>query len=132
MEKKTFDEGNKSSMTNEKISALNSIGFQWAKRKGQAAWDEKFQELVQYKAEHGDCMYPFTYDDDLLFFFSHLLCIDIIGQVPTKYPANPALGRWVSTQRSHYKDYLAGDRSKMTDERFQRLDGIGFIWRMMN
>ena len=42
-------------MTAEKIEALNDLGFTWAKRKGQAAWNEKFQELVLYKDEHGDC-----------------------------------------------------------------------------
>ena len=55
MEKKAYDEGKRNSMTAEKIEALNDLGFTWAKRKGQAAWNEKFQELVLYKDEHGDC-----------------------------------------------------------------------------
>lgn len=78
MEKKAYDERKKNSMSVQKIKALNDLGFVWAKRKGQAAWNEKFDELVAYKDEHGDC------------------------QVPTKFPENPALGRWVSTQvRKH-------------------------------
>ena len=55
MEKKAFDEGKRTSMTRRKIAALNRIGFQWAKRKGQAAWEEKFAELEEYKRDHGNC-----------------------------------------------------------------------------
>ncbi|CAB9514981.1 helicase [Seminavis robusta] len=109
MEKKSFDEGKRTSMTNRKIAALNNLGFVWAKRKGQAAWEEKFRELLAYKRIHGNC------------------------EVPTKYSANPALGRWVSTQRSAYKDFIeTGDTSKMTDERRARLESVGFKWKMMN
>ena len=50
------------------------------------------------------------------------------GLVPTKYPANPALGRWLSTQRSQYKLYMDGERSTMTEQRVRRLDSIGFVW----
>lgn len=38
-------------------------------------WNEKFNELVAYKEEHGDCM------------------------VPQAYETNPSLGRWVRYQR---------------------------------
>lgn len=55
MEKKAFDEGKRNSMSEQKIGALNALGFVWAKRKGQAAWNEKYEELIQYKKEHGDC-----------------------------------------------------------------------------
>jgi hypothetical protein len=57
MEKKAYDEHKKSSMTPQKIAALRSIGFQWAKRKGQTAWNDKYNQLKIYKAEHGDCKY---------------------------------------------------------------------------
>jgi len=109
MEKKSFDEGNeRSSMTQRKIDSLNAIGFVWAKRKGDASWNEKYRELQEYKERFGNC------------------------EVPTKYPANPALGRWVSTQRSNYKDALAtGDRRRMSLEKQQLLESIGFRWKMM-
>lgn len=55
MEKKSYDEGKKNSMSAQKIGALNALGFQWAKRKGQAAWNEKYRELIAYKEMHGDC-----------------------------------------------------------------------------
>lgn len=53
MEYKLYQEGRKTSMTWERIQKLESAGFQWAKRKGAEAWEAKFEELVQYRKEHG-------------------------------------------------------------------------------
>lgn len=55
MEKKFLDEGKKSSMTRYKLQSLESVGFQWARRKGQPSWDIRYSELLEYKSEHGDC-----------------------------------------------------------------------------
>mmetsp|Transcript_29296 Transcript_29296/g.64594 ORF Transcript_29296/g.64594 Transcript_29296/m.64594 type:complete len:559 (+) Transcript_29296:454-2130(+) len=106
MEYKLFQEGKKSSMTLERIQKLESIGFVWAKRKGPEAWETKFRELVLYKEEHGDCL------------------------VPTKYTRNKALGRWVSTQRAQFKLWDEGKKSTLTDGRKERLENIGFVWRL--
>ena len=53
------------------------------------------------------------------------------GLVPTKYSTNPALGRWVSTQRSQYKLFVDGEKSTMTQERVERLNSIGFVWNVL-
>lgn len=107
MEKKALDEGLKSSMTDDKEQALELVGFVWAKRKGQASWDEKFQELRVYCQRNGDC------------------------NVPTKYANNPALGRWVSTQRSQNKEFQRDDSTHMNVERHRKLTALGFKWNMM-
>ena len=99
MEKKAFDEGKKSSFTQAKVDALNAIGFAWAKRKGQAAWSEKFEQLVEYKYKYGDCECTAVARVKLHFSKDYLTrLLFSAGNVPTKYPKNPALGRWVSTQ----------------------------------
>jgi hypothetical protein len=107
MEQKNRLEGKNSSLNDSRLERLQMIGFRWAKRKGQASWNEKFNELVQYKARNGNC------------------------HVPTKYKANTALGRWVSTQRAEYKRYSEGNtKTTMTAEKVRRLEGIGFAWFM--
>ena len=107
MEKKFLDEGTqKSSMTPAKLRALESAGFSWAKRKGEPSWNSRFAELEAYRAIHGHC------------------------DVPTKYADNPALGRWVSTQRSQYKQMRNGEKTQMTNQRAKRLNAIGFRWNM--
>jgi len=94
-------------MTQDRVRSLESVGFLWAKRrKGQPTWDLKFDELIRYREKHGDCL------------------------VPTKYKDNPALGRWVSTQRAQYKLMQEGKVSTMTKERVAGLEEVGFAWRL--
>ena len=52
MEQKNRLEGKNSSLNDSRLERLQMIGFRWAKRKGQASWNEKFNELVQYKARN--------------------------------------------------------------------------------
>eukprot|EP00977_Amphora_coffeiformis_P009632 scaffold2219_cov177-Amphora_coffeaeformis.AAC.8 len=105
MQKKLYEDGKKTTYLNdEKIQALENIGFDWGKRKGDALWDEKFQELLQFKETFGHC------------------------HVPIKWSENRILGRWVSTQRKEYKNWREGKRSLMTDERHRRLEAVGFAW----
>ncbi|THJ08975.1 MAG: DEAD/DEAH box helicase [Nitrospira sp. CG24C] len=61
-------------------------------------WDERFGELVAYKAQYGDC------------------------NVPTDWPENLALGGWVTRQRRKYK---AG---RMSPDHQRRLAELNFVW----
>ena len=98
-----------SSMTKERIKALEQIGFQWMLRPPRAdgprvAWEVRFEQLKQYQLEHGDC------------------------NVPKKYTDNPKLGRWVDSQRRHYHLLMKGQPSYMTRGRIIQLNSIGFKW----
>eukprot|EP00977_Amphora_coffeiformis_P013008 scaffold3337_cov169-Amphora_coffeaeformis.AAC.18 len=90
-------------MPPERIAKLDSIGFCWESgtRRG---WEERFEELLQYRAQHGDC------------------------NVPQLWSENRALGRWVMKQRCHYNLKKQGKKSQLTDEKQARLEGIGFAW----
>lgn len=55
MEMKAFADQGRTSMTQRRMQLLEKIDFEWAKPKGVAAWDQKFRELQEYKAIHGDC-----------------------------------------------------------------------------
>jgi hypothetical protein len=61
MEKKKWDIGERSSLTQEKLQALEEVGFVWAKSKGQPSWDLKYSELQAYHAQNGDCNVPTKY-----------------------------------------------------------------------
>ena len=91
-----------SSMTDEHVQKLVSIGFRWACRSSRSAhpaWDERFEELQSYKAKQGHCNVPFKHK---------------------------VLGRWVSKQQPQYRLLKDGKNSSMTDERVQKLVSIGF------
>mmetsp|Transcript_24901 Transcript_24901/g.57461 ORF Transcript_24901/g.57461 Transcript_24901/m.57461 type:complete len:1213 (-) Transcript_24901:347-3985(-) len=101
---KLAEEGKKSTMTAERKAILNAAGFFWGDPTGQLSWRERYDDLVRYKEEHGDCL------------------------VPQTYPKNPPLGKWVSTQRVRYKQRLSGKKTAMTDERVRLLNDLGFHW----
>jgi hypothetical protein len=90
-------------MPPERIQKLDSIGFSWesGNRRG---WEERYQELLQYRAQHGDC------------------------NVPQLWPESRALGRWVMKQRCQYNLKVQGKKSQLTDEKQAKLDAIGFAW----
>jgi len=85
-------------MTEERKYLLNSIGFVWEfSTKNKPTWEEMYKRLVAYKKEHNST------------------------RVPTAYNADPQLGRWVTRQRYTNKN------KKMTEDRKQLLDSIGFV-----
>merc|ERR1712232_363070 len=100
---KLYQEGKKSTLTPERIKALNDVQFDWGERS--TPWSSRFEELRQYKLLHGDCL------------------------VPQLYEENPQLGTWVKAQRRHGKLFQIGKGgSSMTFDRYKKLDEIGFVW----
>jgi hypothetical protein len=97
-------EGNPSSMTAERIRALDAVGFDWGPSQTES-WSVRFQQLCEFKAQFSHC------------------------RVPRKYSANPTLGQWVSTQRTTHRLHQEGKPSPRTAERIRELESIGFDWR---
>eukprot|EP00523_Entomoneis_sp_CCMP467_P019920 CAMPEP_0168863248 /NCGR_PEP_ID=MMETSP0727-20121128/18853_1 /TAXON_ID=265536 /ORGANISM="Amphiprora sp., Strain CCMP467" /LENGTH=395 /DNA_ID=CAMNT_0008918313 /DNA_START=85 /DNA_END=1268 /DNA_ORIENTATION=+ len=69
-------------------------------------WEEMFTRLKKYKESFGNCL------------------------VPNRFPEDPQLGSWVSTQRRQYRILQEGgtETTPMTKERARRLESIGFQW----
>lgn len=95
-------ESKRSTMSDERIQALDRIGFVWDSHR--AIWDERLQELLEYRCSHGDC------------------------NVPSRFAENRQLAVWVKRQRRQYKFYMEDKPSSMTPERIHRLEMIGFEW----
>eukprot|EP00522_Entomoneis_paludosa_P001610 CAMPEP_0172471124 /NCGR_PEP_ID=MMETSP1065-20121228/67655_1 /TAXON_ID=265537 /ORGANISM="Amphiprora paludosa, Strain CCMP125" /LENGTH=965 /DNA_ID=CAMNT_0013229211 /DNA_START=275 /DNA_END=3172 /DNA_ORIENTATION=+ len=92
-------------MKQERIDRLNAIGFPWESlsppraKTDQKRWMQRYDELVTYKNNHGDC------------------------NVPRFWKKNEPLAGWVARQRSVFqKDKLASDRIEL-------LNKIGFTWK---
>ena len=114
MERKKWDKGSeRTSLTERKIELLESIDFIWAQNhKGEIGWERRFQEIRKFKRKHGHC------------------------NVPTKSAENRALGRWVSTQRTMYKNYMKGfvGKSLTREEQERRIFLLlkeGFLFSMI-
>ncbi|CAJ1959494.1 unnamed protein product [Cylindrotheca closterium] len=94
-----------STMTDVRIKKLEDIGFVWDSHA--TAWVNRLKELEEYREKHGDC------------------------NVPSNYPANPELATWIKCQRRQYKLFWAGNKSSsMTVERMNKLNEVGFIWKV--
>mmetsp|Transcript_55166 Transcript_55166/g.64538 ORF Transcript_55166/g.64538 Transcript_55166/m.64538 type:complete len:150 (+) Transcript_55166:106-555(+) len=72
--------------------------------KDDSGWQYRFQELCQYKLDHGDCL------------------------VSGHYQPNLSLGNWVMTQRRQYGHLKNGRSSTLTDSRIALMDALGFVW----
>jgi len=96
--------GKRSTLTNERVQALDEAGFVWDSHK--AVWSERYEELKQFRKVHGHC------------------------NVPSRYQANHQLAIWVKRQRRQWKNKIDFRKNCMTDERQESLDSIGFIWDM--
>jgi len=99
-----FQEGKPSAMSEERVNALEKIGFIWDAQK--AAWERRLTQLRAYRAANGHCT------------------------VPTSYKANKKLAAWVKYQRRHYRLRAEGKASTMTKYRIDSLNEMGFEWEV--
>ena len=94
-------------LTAEHTRALDGIGFDWGTRKADflPSWNERLQQLRDYKVLFGHCL------------------------VPQQYAYNQELGHWVSNQRKYYNSHQKGRKSPMTAELIRALESVGFEWK---
>jgi Helicase associated domain len=86
------------------VDALSSIDPSWWMTRRQWQWECRLRELHDYARRHGHCC------------------------VPISFTENKLLAHWVSNQRKQYNLKKAGLPTDLTDDRFQRLEAIGFVW----
>ena len=98
--------GKASSLTDDRQGNLERIGFVWDSH--EAMWMERWEELRQYREQHGH------------------------SNVPASYEANKHLSIWVKCQRRQHKLFRSGQQSNMTLERIAKLDALDFNYDPTN
>eukprot|EP00526_Cylindrotheca_closterium_P000992 CAMPEP_0113660858 /NCGR_PEP_ID=MMETSP0017_2-20120614/33127_1 /TAXON_ID=2856 /ORGANISM="Cylindrotheca closterium" /LENGTH=880 /DNA_ID=CAMNT_0000575527 /DNA_START=152 /DNA_END=2795 /DNA_ORIENTATION=+ /assembly_acc=CAM_ASM_000147 len=78
---------------------LERIGFPWVSDRNEIEWQQVFEELVQFKKEHG-----------------HLKATTL---------QNPFLVKWIHYQRKKYDGSVP---SELSPDQIERLENIGFHW----
>jgi hypothetical protein len=83
-----------------------ATGFAWTTeraKKHQEDWNSRFEQLLAYKAKHGDCLVPHGYQEDRSF------------------------AEWVHRQRTTYANHVKeGRTNQVTEVRMKKLEEIGF------
>ena len=98
-----FQRGEHTHLTPRRIQLLKKIDFCWDAKANTPSWQQRVEQLKEYKQRHGNC------------------------NVPQLYKSSPSgLGEWVLIQR---KNYWHG---KMDAERISILEDLGFQWRLKN
>lgn len=97
-------------LTPDRIEVLDSLEFVWDLFKYQSdqVWNDRYDELVQYKQLHGHCNVPQTSPGEL--------------------------GKWVKHQRDYYSNLQHGRLHRagtLTDDKIERLNALGFEWRLI-
>jgi hypothetical protein len=88
-------------------SLLKRIGFDFKQTKPYLTMDERFQELVAYKEEHGNL------------------------EIPRLTTQGNNLGEWVAKIRKEYDRIQPGEiSSNLTPARIQAMSDLGFIWKV--
>jgi hypothetical protein len=95
--------GKHSTMTDERQAALEMVGFVWDSHA--AGWEEKWEELRDFKETHGHC------------------------NVPKTFRPNQQLAVWVKSQRRQFKVFWQEGKTttaNITKERIEKLLHLGF------
>jgi len=92
-------------LAQDQIERLEEIGFKW---KLTEAFEQRYHELEVFKSEFGHC------------------------NVSSKYSVNPSLGKWCIATRYSYNQIQQGQPPKrnLTQDRIERLEEIGFKWKL--
>jgi hypothetical protein len=95
--------GNGKQLTNERIAALDAMGFNWTSQEYVTrSFDERIEDLEEYKQMHGHLSVNRHEDNSLYQFCAHV--------------------------RHSLKQPEKNGTIKLTGERISRLDAFGFEW----
>ena len=95
--------GKPADITQSRVDKLDAVGFDWNPFLNQ--WNVKLDLLEQYRADNGDCRVPKNYVVD-----------------------GVLLGEWVGYLRKEYKKHQKGTYARITQERIDALNAVGFDW----
>jgi len=95
------EEGLSSSMTEERATRLDSLGFKWSASHAEE-WNIHYNNLKKFHQEHGHVNVPQDY---------------------------PELGTWCMNQRTQYRLKQMGGSEAMTTARIAKLEELNFVWK---
>ena len=100
-----YQNGKPTILTIQKIQQLESLGFEWEiKLLRKDDWQQRIEELLEFKKQHGHC------------------------RVPRGYQENLELARWVLNLRQTYRSREKRRLVILSQERMDEMERCGFEW----
>ena len=93
----------------DKFNTLENMGFEFnvlPYYESNRSWQDHYDLLLKYREHTGN------------------------ARVPLKYKADLRLGKWVQSQRQQYKLLQEGKKSKLSQDRVEKLERAGFEWAL--
>eukprot|EP00581_Thalassiosira_minuscula_P011748 CAMPEP_0183719320 /NCGR_PEP_ID=MMETSP0737-20130205/12316_1 /TAXON_ID=385413 /ORGANISM="Thalassiosira miniscula, Strain CCMP1093" /LENGTH=780 /DNA_ID=CAMNT_0025949035 /DNA_START=82 /DNA_END=2424 /DNA_ORIENTATION=+ len=93
-----------------KFDQLAAMGFEFnilPYYENNRSWEDHFAVLLKFKEQNNGS-----------------------ARVPLKYKADLRLGKWVQTQRQQYKLWQDEKKNKLTEDKVDRLNRVGFEWEV--
>jgi hypothetical protein len=115
-------------MESDRLSRLQAIGFEFRTDDGKKSWEERFEQLAEFRRTHGHVNVPLP--------DKRIMLQGVEGTKDEEEKASSTIIRnqhdedyrfadWVRKQKLCYRKYQSGDRSDLTRSRFNRLHDIG-------
>ena len=92
-----------SSLSKVRRERLETLGFDFKVREKTFKWEERIEQLLEFKGAHGN-----------------------MTNIPSTY--GNGLRAFVNRMRDYYSQYVKGEESLLTEERITELNHIGFVW----
>jgi len=123
---KLREQGKRSTLTTERRDALSDLGFVWDSHN--AIWEERFNELVEFKNQYGHARVPSTYTNHSLSVWVQCQRRQwkLMKEEETNDGAPAVAGSGNMSSTSSRSNGAASSRMKR--ERVERLEALGFIW----
>jgi hypothetical protein len=117
-------------LQSDKMKKLEEIGFEFQLPEKRKSWDERFEQLVQFRQTHGHCNVPIPREkrenSDTVTPKTVKQANGETVKLRGKYDDKVTFAHFVRLQKVRYLKYKNGDRKALTESRFQKLHDLGF------
>jgi hypothetical protein len=114
-------------METDRLSRLQAMGFEFKTDQGKKMWEERFEQLAEFRRTHGHINVPLPEKKIMLQGIEGGK--DQEGKasviIRNQHDENYRFADWVRKQKLCYWKYKSGDRNDLTRPRFKKLDDIG-------
>jgi hypothetical protein len=108
----------------DRLKKLQEIGFEFTLYEERKSWDERFEQLVEFRRNHGHCNVPIPMEEK----GNRKTIKQPNGEtvaLKREHDDEFTFANYVRNQKANYLKYKNGDHKALTQSRFKKLDDLG-------